>query len=233
MNISFKVVWSTCQSAWVVVAETIKARGKKSRSNGCRNKMLSCPMKLTPLFLAIFFPLPSFAEGLKDPILRSGSVSINLTNSHKPTLTQTTDKAIIDWREFSVGKSSVVKFQHPNTKSITLNRVTGNNKSIINGSITANGQVWILNSNGLLIGKSGKINAHGFMATTQSINNQNFIDGKYNFNSTNSGLAINSVIPTTTGNIINAPNLNIRPPASIPNFIIFMFRFVAPIGMML
>ena len=185
MNISFKVVWSTCQSSWVVVAETIKARGKKSTPNGCRNKMLSCPMKLTPLFLAIFFPLTSFAESLKDPILRSGSVSINLTNPHKPTLTQTTDKAIIDWREFSVGKSSVVKFQHPNTKSITLNRVTGNNKSIINGSITANGQVWILNSNGLLIGKSGKINAHGFMATTQSITNQNFIDGKYNFNSTN------------------------------------------------
>ena len=185
MNLSFKVVWSTCQSAWVVVAETIKARGKKSTSSFCKTKMLSCPMKLTPLFLAIFFPLPSFAEGLKDPILRSGSVSINLTNSHKPILTQTTDKAIIDWREFSVGKSSVVKFQHPSSKSITLNRVMGNNKSIINGSITSNGQVWILNSNGVLIGKSGKINAHGFMATTQSISNQNFLDGKYNFNSTN------------------------------------------------
>ena len=40
----------------------------------------------------------------------------------------------------------------------------------------------------------------------------------------------NSVMPTTTGNIIKAPNLNINPPASIPNSIILILILVAPIG---
>ena len=46
---------------------------------------------------------------------------------------------------------------------------------------------------------SGKINAHGFMATTQSITNQNFLEGKYNFNSTNNN----------PGNLTNYGNYNI------------------------
>ena len=40
----------------------------------------------------------------------------------------------------------------------------------------------------------------------------------------------NNVIPTTTGNIIRAPNLNIRPPASIPNLIMLKLKPLVAIG---
>jgi filamentous hemagglutinin family protein len=200
MNLSFRVIWSKCRLEWIAVAETVKSSRKKSSTSLLENKIVVCPIKLSSLFIAVFTPFALFAEGLKDPIVRSGSVSIDLSNSQNSKITQQSQKAIIDWRKFSVDKSSTVEFKHPNTSSITLNRVLGNSASIIDGTISANGQIWILNNSGVLIGESGKINAHGFMATTQSITNQNFLDGKYKFNSTNNN----------SGELINAGKIDIN-----------------------
>ena len=53
---------------------------------------------------------------------------------------------------------------------------------MINGMLTANGRVFLVNPDGVMISKSGTINTAGFLATTNDISNANFMAGKYHFN---------------------------------------------------
>jgi filamentous hemagglutinin family protein len=76
-------------------------------------------------------------------VVSSGSASIAQSGS-VTNITQTTHKAAINWQNFSIGTNEAVTFNQPSTSSITLNRVVGNEKSIIDGALNANGQVWIL-----------------------------------------------------------------------------------------
>jgi autotransporter-associated beta strand protein len=86
--------------------------------------------------------------------------------------------------------------------------VTGHQASVLNGQIVANGQVWLLNPNGVLIGKTGRINSHGFLATTMGISDNQFLQGRYQFqadgHSLGSVLNQGSVVSSTGGYAILA-----------------------------
>ncbi|PKI79618.1 filamentous hemagglutinin, partial [Malaciobacter halophilus] len=113
-------------------------------------------------------------------IVTSGSA--NISSSGKVTnITQNSSKVSINWNKFNIAKDEIVNFKQPNVKSIALNRVIGNEKSIINGALNANGQVWILNSNGVLFGKNAKINTAGLLATTKNLSDEDFNAGNYTF----------------------------------------------------
>ena len=64
-----------------------------------------------------------------------------------------------------------------------LNRVTGGlGASTIDGTLTANGRVFLVNRDGMLFGPNAVINTAGFLATTHDIKNDDFMAGRYNFN---------------------------------------------------
>jgi len=60
---------------------------------------------------------------------------------------------------------------------VTLNRVTGQSISRIDGSLLANGRVFLLNPNGVLVGRSGVVDTGGFTASTLDLSNENFLSG--------------------------------------------------------
>ena len=60
------------------------------------------------------------------------------------------ERAVINWQQFNVGANQYVQFVQPNSSSVVLNRVTGSNPSSIFGEIKANGQVFLINPNGIL-----------------------------------------------------------------------------------
>ena len=92
------------------------------------------------------------------------------------TVTQATDRAIIDWTNFSIGQGGEVNFN--NGSGATLNRVTGGNLSSIDGLLSATGSVYLINPNGVVIGKSGVVRVGGdFVAATLDIGNANFMAG--------------------------------------------------------
>ena len=117
----------------------------------------------------------------------SGNATIS-QNANTTNINQSSNKAVINWQDFSIKSNETVNFNQPNVNSITLNRVIGNEKSIIDGALNANGQVWLINSNGVLFGKNAKVNTAGIVASTKDISNEDFNNGKYNFkgNSTSS-----------------------------------------------
>lgn len=106
-------------------------------------------------------------------------------------INQSTNKAIINWQSFSIGRQETVNFNQPSASSATLNRVIGNEKSVIAGALNANGQVFIVNSNGILFTKSAQVNVGGLVASTLDISNQNFMAGNYVFEGTSTASVVN------------------------------------------
>lgn len=77
----------------------------------------------------------------------SGSISqADLTT----TINQTSQNLAVDWQSFDVNTNETVNFVQPNSSSFALNRILGNNGTTIQGQINANGQVLIVNPNGVL-----------------------------------------------------------------------------------
>src|SRR5471030_2426528 len=138
----------------------------------------------------------------------AGQVQVSSSGA-TTTINQATSKAIINWQDFSVGQGATVQFNQPNAAAITLNRVTGANVSTIDGAIRANGQVWLLNPNGLLFGNGAVINVGGLLATTSDIANQDFLEGRYNFSGGRNGILNNGAISAASGGsvIMSAPKV--------------------------
>ncbi|MCT7529622.1 filamentous hemagglutinin N-terminal domain-containing protein [Aliarcobacter cryaerophilus] len=140
-------------------------------------------------------------------VVTSGSANIS-QNGKVTDITQSTQKASINWNKFNIASDETVNFKQPNSSSITLNRVVGNEKSIINGALNANGQVWIINSNGVLFGKGASINTSGLLATTKDISDADFQAGNYNFkgNSNESVINLGTIDVINSGSVILAAN---------------------------
>lgn len=140
-------------------------------------------------------------------VVTSGNANIS-HNGSVTNINQSTHKASINWQSFSVASHETVNFNQPNSSSITLNRVIGHEKSIINGALNANGQVWILNSNGVLFGKNASINTAGLLATTAKLSDTDFQNGNYNFidSSANSVINEGTITISDGGSVILASN---------------------------
>jgi filamentous hemagglutinin family protein len=106
------------------------------------------------------------------------------------TIRQTTDNAAIDWQKFNIGVENSVHFQQPATSSIALNTIHQADASKIMGTLTANGQVYLVNQNGFLFGKDSTINMNSLIATTLGISNDVFQKGITNAFNLNGGAAL-------------------------------------------
>jgi filamentous hemagglutinin family protein len=93
------------------------------------------------------------------------------------TITQSTDRAVIDWQSFSIGAGERTNFIVPNATSATLNRVLGGDPSILNGSLTSNGHLFLINSNGIVFGSGAMVDVAGLTASTLNIGNEMFMSG--------------------------------------------------------
>ncbi|WP_300166762.1 filamentous hemagglutinin N-terminal domain-containing protein, partial [Bradyrhizobium sp.] len=121
----------------------------------------------------------------------AGSAGIQ-QSGNTTNINQSSNNAIINWQGFSVGAKETVNFNQPSASSATLNRVIGNESSVINGAINANGQVFIVNSNGVLFGKGSQVNVGGLVASTLDISNADFMAGRYTFSGNSTASVVNS-----------------------------------------
>ncbi|MFT6213162.1 MAG: filamentous hemagglutinin family protein, partial [Alphaproteobacteria bacterium] len=111
----------------------------------------------------------------------SGSATIEL-NGKKLDIHQQTDKAVIDWRRFDIEVDEHTQFHQPSSNAATVNRVHNTDPSRIMGKLTANGNIILVNPNGVFFGKDSVVDVNGLIATTADINTQDFMDGKLKFN---------------------------------------------------
>ena len=152
-----------------------------------------------PLALAVaaaFTPLMAYAQTTANTLPSGGQVTagsaVISTSGSNMQIEQSSDKAILNWQTFSIGPAASVNFRQPNASSVALNRVLGNNPSEIFGRLTANGQVFLVNNSGVLFAPGASVDVGSLFATTLSINDQDFLAGRYQFyNPGNSGSVVN------------------------------------------
>ncbi|MDQ1231864.1 filamentous hemagglutinin family protein [Sphingomonas sp. SORGH_AS 879] len=120
---------------------------------------------------------PAFAQTLPTGgQVVAGQATVE-TSGMDMTVRQSTSKAIIDWKGFSVAEGATVTFNN-GKDGATLNRVTGNSASMIDGMLRGEGSVYLINRNGIVIGKTGEINVGGrFVGSTQDLDNASFMAG--------------------------------------------------------
>ncbi len=135
----------------------------------------------TSVAAILFLQTPALAGGPSGGTVVGGHATITSPSSTSTVITQSSEKAIINWQDFSLSSGSSTTFVQPNSSAITLNRVIGTGASEIDGNIFANGRIWIINGNGILFGKGSQINVGSLIATTADIANGDFLSGKYDF----------------------------------------------------
>ena len=135
-------------------------------------------LSLALLATTALVPAAAFAQELPTGgEVQAGAVAIQTTAPGALRITQGSDRAIVNWRSFSVGEGGRVDIDQPNATSALLNRVTGDTTSVIAGQINANGRVYLVNPNGILITRTGSVNAAAFTASTLDIADADFMAG--------------------------------------------------------
>ncbi len=118
----------------------------------------------------------------------SGSASIS-TQGSTLSVHQTSDRLVTNWNSFSIGGANSVVFRQPSSSSVALNRVTGVEPSQIRGSLSANGQVFLVNPNGIVFGAGSQVNTAALVASTLDIANRDFLSGTYTFSGSGGSIA--------------------------------------------
>ncbi len=120
---------------------------------------------------------------LANPVLdhvAAGQVSVSPQSSNM-TVTQTSDKAIINWQSFNIGANESTHFAQP-VNGIALNRISPQmGASQIYGHLSATGRIILVNQAGIYFGPTAHVDVAGLIASTRDISDANFLAGKYTF----------------------------------------------------
>ncbi|WP_041277770.1 YDG domain-containing protein [Desulfotalea psychrophila] len=141
-----------------------------------RSVLVLCKKSIAlTLAATMMLPLTVIANPTGEQVV-TGSASFNRSHN-RLDINQGTNSAIINWQDFSIGAGETTKFIQPSATSAVLNRVVSGNPSQIYGNLTANGQVYLVNQNGILVGPSGMVDTKGFVASTLDVANEAFLAG--------------------------------------------------------
>jgi filamentous hemagglutinin family protein len=143
--------------------------------------------------------LPTLAGALPTgENVRHGDVSVSRPTTQSMQIEQRTAKGVVDWNGFSIAAGEHVNVSQPGASSVLLNRVVGASPSEIFGRLTANGQVFLTNPNGVLFAPGASVEVGALFATTLGISDADFLAGRYTFaNGGGAGSVINRGSITT------------------------------------
>ena len=249
MNKIYKLVWSKTLAQMVAVSEHAKSAGKssvitgeiiKNRQNKTHHENNNDDSK-SQVLVATAFVFKSLSFALISTMFISASTWANIANTALPTganitqgsanitqngntlnIHQNTQRLSTNWDTFNIGQDATVNFNQQNQSSIAINRVLDSNASQIMGRLNANGQVFLLNPNGVIFSKTAQVNVGGLVASTLNLNDNDIQNGKFtltgNPNST-ARVENHGSIQTLSGGTVAliAPNVKNTGRISSPN----------------
>ncbi|NTV03049.1 MAG: filamentous hemagglutinin N-terminal domain-containing protein, partial [Chlorobiaceae bacterium] len=192
MNRIHKIIWSEIKQKWIVVSEKAGAKG--------------CPiLSFGILSLAAMMAMSQPAQALApDALPQGGQVTAGnaaiTVDGNRMTVDQSSTQMIANWQSFNIGEQAAVRFNQPDAASSALNRINGQNPTEILGSLSSNGRVFLLNQNGIVFGKTARVDVGGLVASSLSMLDSDFLADKYRL--TNPG---NAGSVANLGQITGAP----------------------------
>lgn len=137
--------------------------------------LLTAPSQPAQAALPVPYTLPIPVPG---QFVSSGNVANPVITGKNMRINQRSDKAILNWQKFDVGKGYSVRFAQPRSSSIALNRIhEETDPSHILGTITANGQIYLVNKNGFVFEHGSVTNTAALVASALNITDDTFNKG--------------------------------------------------------
>ncbi len=205
MNRMYCLVWNRARGLWMVAHEGAAACGKTGRALQTRR---AGALAVALLTLGEFSPLahaappanalPSGAQIVAGQVVLNQSLQNGVA---RLDINQSTQRAILNWSTFNIGAAAQVNFNQPGSSAIALNRVVSSDPSQIFGALHANGQVFLINPNGVIFGPGAVVNAGGLVASTLGLGDTDFLTGNYRFtrNATSAGILNQGSLTASSG----------------------------------
>uniref|UniRef100_UPI001F1B0532 two-partner secretion domain-containing protein n=1 Tax=Haemophilus influenzae TaxID=727 RepID=UPI001F1B0532 len=189
MNKIYRLKFSKRLNALVAVSELTRGcdhSTEKGSEKPVRTKVRHLALKpLSAILLSLgvtSIPQSVLASGLQGMDVVHGTATMQVDGNK--TIIRNSVDAIINWKQFNINQNEMVQFLQENNNSAVFNRVTSNQISQLKGILDSNGQVFLINPNGVAIGKNAIINTNGFTASTLDISNENIKARNFTFEQT-------------------------------------------------
>ncbi|AXA66802.1 YDG domain-containing protein [Pseudomonas oryzihabitans] len=191
LNHIYRLVWSDLHQTWVAVSELTRGQGKKV------TRKLSAAVVVTASMVA-----PLAHAGPTGGQITAGSGTINQSGS-TTTINQGSQNLSLNWQSFNTSTSETVNFSQPSTSAIAVNRIGDQNPTQFLGKLNANGQVYLINPNGIVFGSGAQVNVGGLVASTLDINDSAASGNARTFSGTGAGSVVNKgTINTANGGYV-------------------------------
>ena len=175
MNKTHRLIWNNARQSWIVAHEAASTGGQSATP---KKHLLSAVA--VALLASTVVAAPAVTTVPTGGQVVAGQATISQA-ANAVTIAQSTSKVILNWNSFDIGSQASVTFQQPSNSAVALNRVLGSAPSAIFGSLKANGQVFLINPNGVLFAQGARIDVSGLVASTLNIRNEDFLAGNYRF----------------------------------------------------
>jgi filamentous hemagglutinin len=188
---SYRLVFSRARGMFTAVAESARtsrcgSSGQRAISRSSRPRGVHRAGPLVAAFLAIGWvpALVGAAGSLPAGVLpipsaqfvSQGSANVAVSGAQM-TVTQSSQNAILRWDAFNISSNSAVTFKQPNSTSVALNRIFSADPSRIEGRLSANGQIYLINQNGIVFANGAQVNVYSLVASTLDISDALFTAG--------------------------------------------------------
>ncbi|MGH8316619.1 MAG: YDG domain-containing protein [Steroidobacteraceae bacterium] len=164
MNQSYRPYWMRSLAQWMVASEA-RPGGGPAPMLGRRVRPARRMLVLSGLGCGLLATSAGWAAGPAGGQVTGGSGRIT-RSGNTTTIDQTSQTLSLSWQSFNVGPQETVTFEQPNAGSLAINFINSPTGSEILGHLDANGQVWLINPNGVLFGANARVSVGGLLAST-------------------------------------------------------------------
>src|SRR3954466_15207544 len=188
MNHIYRLCWNVATSQWVAASELARNSRPAARSGSATKGPRTAAIALS-IALALGAAGAAHAGQTGGQIV-SGSGAIN-QNGAITTINQNSQHLSLNWQTFDIAPNETVNFVQPGRDAIAVNRILGNSASAIDGHLNANGQVWLINPNGVLFGQGSQVNVGGLVASTLDTSDSSLSSNTRSFSGNGKGSVVN------------------------------------------
>ena len=172
----YKLVFSPVLNMMVPVSEVARNRGN-SKTKRVRNVVK------TALAYSFLISYSFIGNSWAETILPAGlsvqtivGTQITSSDANSVNFTQSLPKAIVDWNTLNLAKGQQFNVDMQATWSM-LNRIRDTNGSVIDGIVNGKGNLFFINTNGIIFGANSQFNVGSLYAGTLDITDNLFKEG--------------------------------------------------------